>query len=275
MIMRRLRAPLALAALVSILATSTAWASTPLEVILPVPHRTQADGSIWAASNCGPSAIAMVLEAYDLKVPTNKLRNRANQLLGIADPNTGTRVQDLARIVQEHGLSVTGPFDGNRFKRWTLEEVRTELQAGRPMVIQVYYPLLPNHRKNPIATDHYVVLVGLAGDGFVFNDSADRGSPGFRQKMTAEELTKAWKASQYPFAGFSVGSGSQGQPLLPSAPAANDVGTSMPGQKTSQQPQTESTQQSGSRAEDSSTSSEEGVVPLLKGEPGDLMKQLI
>ncbi len=226
--MRRLRAPLAFAALVSMLATSTAFADVSSDMILPVPHRTQADGSIWAASNCGPTAISMVLEAYGLKLPTSTLRNRANQLLGIADPNTGTRVQDLARIVQEYGLSVIGPFDGNRIKRWTLEEARTELQAGRPMVIQVYYPLLPNHRKNPVATDHYIVLVGLSEDGFIFNDSADRDSPGFRQKITAEELTRAWKASQFPFAGFAVGPGGQGQPLLPSISTANDAGVSMP-----------------------------------------------
>ena len=227
MIIRRLRAPLALAALASMLATSTALASAPSDVTLPVPHRTQADGSVWAGSNCGPAAIGMVLEAYGVKVPNGALRNRANQLLGIADPNTGTRVQDLARIVQEHGLSVTGPFEGNRFKRWTLEEVRAELESGRPLVIQVYYPLLPNHRKNPIATDHYVLLVGLSGDGFIFNDSADRDNPGFRQKITADELTKAWRASQYPFAGFSVGSGNKGQPLLPSSSDANDVGVSI------------------------------------------------
>jgi hypothetical protein len=243
MVMRRLRAPLALAALISILATSTTWANGPSEMVLPVPHRTQSDGSIWASSNCGPAAIAMVLESFGLNVSTSKLRNRANQLLGIADPNSGTRVQDLARIVQEHGLSVKRPFEGGRVKRWTLEEVRTELQFGRPMVIQVYYPLLPNHRKNPIATDHYIVLVGLSGDEFIFNDSADRDSPGFQQKITAEELTNAWKASQFPFAGFSVGSGGQGQPLLPPAPEARDAGASIPSQNMTPQAQDEPTQE--------------------------------
>lgn len=217
MIWRRLRAPLALAALVSAIAVSTALADVPAEAVLPVPYRSQADGSIWAGSNCGPTAIAMVLEAYGTKVPTKKLRDRANQLLGIADPNTGTRVQDLARVVQEHGLSVTGPYEGNWFRRWTLGEARAELQSGRPMVIQVYYPLLPNHRNNPVVTDHYIVLVGTSGEDFIFNDSADRDSPGYRQRMTAEELTLAWKASQFPFAGFSIGLGSMGQPLAATA----------------------------------------------------------
>ncbi len=98
MLAMHLRAPLAFVALACALAVSTASADESAEFCLPVPYRSQADGTVWAASNCGPTAIAMVLEAYGLDVPTTKLRQRANQLLGISDPSTGTRIQDLARI---------------------------------------------------------------------------------------------------------------------------------------------------------------------------------
>ena len=66
-------------------------ASAAGETVLPVPFRSQFDGTEWGSSNCGPTSIAMVLQAYNVDVPTQTLRNRANRLLGIADPSTGTR----------------------------------------------------------------------------------------------------------------------------------------------------------------------------------------
>ena len=226
MLATRLRAPLALVAFVCAIAVPTAWADDSAEFCLPVPYRSQADGTVWAASNCGPTAIAMVLEAYGFDIPTLKLRQRANQLLGISNPSTGTRIQDLARIVGEYGLSVTGPYEGNRFRRWTLDEVQQEVHDGKPVVAQVYFPLLPNHRENPVATDHYIVIVGTYDGGFIFNDPSDRDQPGYRQKMTADEFTRAWGRSQYPFAGFSVGPGKDGHSLEqpPPSPEANDAG---------------------------------------------------
>ncbi|GEM_PF-5563105 len=265
MVFRRLRAPLTLAALVCALVVSTASASESVDTTLTVPQRTQMDGSIWAASNCGPSAIGMVLEAYGLKIPTKKLRDRANQLLGISDPSTGTRVQDLAKVVQEQGLTVSGPYNGSKIRKWTLDEARAELQSGHPMVIQVYYPKLPNHKKNPVVTDHYVVLVGTSGDGFIFNDSSDKDNPGYQQRMTAEELTAAWKASNVPFAGFSVGPGSVGQSLIQLAATAAPNPTTAPDL---------ATPDAASHQVDCPPPPE-GAAPLLAGEAGDLMKRLM
>ncbi len=216
----RLRVLMALGAFVAAIGMSTAWAA-PAAVMLPVPEISQFDGTTWAESNCGPASIAMVLQAFGQNVSVEDLRNRANQLLGIADPNTGTRIQDLAEVVREHGLSVTGPYSSpGVFQQWTPDEVRAELQAGHPVVAQTYYPLLPNHMSRSVDTDHYIVLVGYSGDNFVFNDPADYLGPGYRQTMTAAQLLRAWGASGVPFGGFSVGPGSSGQSILPPAPAA-------------------------------------------------------
>jgi hypothetical protein len=204
------------------LLVTSAFAAPPDNLVLPVPQRSQADGTVWASSNCGPAAISEVLEAFGQKLPTKVLRDRANQLLGISDPNTGTRIQDLAQVVREHGLTVTGPYDGGKFRRWTLDDVRAEIQAGHPVVVQVYYPLLPNHRGSGISTDHYVAIVGISGDGFVFNDSADRDAPGYHQEMTADQFTRAWGASQQPFGAFSVEPGDGSPSLLPPPPPAPD-----------------------------------------------------
>ena len=108
--------------------------------------------------------------------------------------------------MKEFGLVPLRQYDdGARFHRWTLDEVRSEVLAGRPVVPQVHYPDLPNHKDRQIDTDHYIVIVGLEGDAFVYNDPADRTAPGFRQQMTAAEFTYAWQRSNEPFAAFAVG----------------------------------------------------------------------
>lgn len=174
------------------------------DVVLPVPHRTQLDGTVWAESNCGPATIGMVLESFGVDAPTGDLRDRANELLGMADPSTGTRLQDLAQVVREHGLSPNGLYQGEWIRQWSLDEVRQEVMQGRPVVAQVRLDLLPNHGYIPIAIDHYITIVGLSGEDFLFNDSAQRGWEGYQQLMTPQQFKRTWGASDFPFAGFSV-----------------------------------------------------------------------
>ncbi|MHB1413654.1 MAG: C39 family peptidase [Chloroflexota bacterium] len=201
--------------LVASLFASVSPAQAAEDLVLPVPYRSQFDGTVWAASNCGPTSIAMVLEAYDQDVPTKTLRDRANQLYGIASPGTGTRIEDLARVVQERGLTTFGLMDGRAFHKWTLDDVRAEIEAGRPVVALVYYPSLPNH-KGGAAVGHYIVIVGVEGDDFLFNDSATHNGSGYQVPITATQLTHAWQYSSHPMSGFSVGPAA-GEPSLLSA----------------------------------------------------------
>ncbi|MHB1131801.1 MAG: C39 family peptidase [Chloroflexota bacterium] len=222
--------PLLLAVLVA-LSGNVAWAeeaAPPRAVALNVPFRTQFDGSRSGPANCGPASLAMVLSSFGVGEQTLTIRQRADRLLGNTDPSEGTRLEDLATIAAQQGLVVTGPIDGvittgkPRFRRWTLAEARAEVLAGRPMIIQVYYPLLPNHRTRPVDTDHYVVLVGLDGDGFLFNDPANKDFPGYRVPITAAELTKSWAASDFPFGGFSLAP-QPGQPGLSLQPKSRET----------------------------------------------------
>lgn len=198
----------------------TVRANEPTAVVLDVPFRSQFDGTPWGSSNCGPAALAMVLSAFGVRQPVMSLRARADQLLGFADPEQGTRLQDLARIATESGLTVTGPYDSApkgkpTFRRWTLDDTRAQLQRGRPLVIETYYPLLPNHMTKPVDTDHCIVLVGLEGQDFVFNDPANNLWPGFRVHISAAALTRAWGNSDFPFGGFAVGPGPDTRVLQP------------------------------------------------------------
>ena len=228
----------AVAALLTLLAPTPARAATvERAVILDVPYRRQHDGTAWGPTNCGPAAISMVLEAYGHVVPNRDLRLLANDLLGLHDPSTGTRIQDLARIVRTYGLETLGPLEGNRFRRWTVDQVLQEVLRGWPVVAQVSYADLPNHRYDPTPVDHYIVLVGVAGDDVIFNDPitydnltyrrlmdpeeyrewAARYARGNRQRMSREAFERAWRRSDFPYAAFSVGPGSTGQALLPSS----------------------------------------------------------
>src|SRR5512138_1687516 len=126
-------------------------------MLLPVPQRSQIDGTVWGPSDCGPASLAMVLEAFGDKVPTVDLRKRANQLLGVSSPDTGTKIEHLAQIAREHGFSATDPLEGKSYRRWTLDQAKAEIRAGHPVLAQVYFPLLPNQKRNPVVTDHFVV----------------------------------------------------------------------------------------------------------------------
>jgi hypothetical protein len=167
----------------------------------------------------------MVLEAFGDRVPNLSLREKANKLLGVSSPRTGTRIEDLARIAAEHGLDVVGPDvvigpkkDQRSYRRWTLDEARAEIRKGHPVLVQVWLPALPNQRANPVPTDHYIVLTGLAGSSFIYNDPADSHSVGYQQRMTEEQLKKAWSYSGAPYAAFSAAPGRTGKSLLPPPP---------------------------------------------------------
>jgi hypothetical protein len=208
--MLRIRGILAIGILLAALpaaSVSAAELAEAGEAILSVPHRAQMDGTIWAESNCGPATTGMVLEYFGVDLPTQRLRDRANQLLGIASPHTGTRLQDLAQIVREQELETYGLYVGAKFRRWTLDELRREVLAGRPVIAQVRLDLLPNQPRIPFAIDHYVAIVGVSGENFIFNDPALRGSMGYRYTITPEQLKRSWGSSNFPFAAFAVGPG--------------------------------------------------------------------
>jgi uncharacterized protein YvpB len=264
---------MALATVVAAIGVTTAWAA-PDGVVLPVPYRSQLDGTVWAESNCGPTSIGMVLQAFGQDIPTQTLRDRADQLLGISDPNTGTRIQDLAEVVRGYGLSVSGPYSTpGSFRRWTPDDVRAQLQAGHPVVAQTYYPLLPNHMNNPVPTDHYIVIVGFSGDSFIFNDPAAGFNTGYHQTMTTSQFLRAWGASNVPFGAFSVGPGDDGPPLLPPpTPATAPAPTATPAPEAASAPNSvpaQPSQANGPRptapATQASTSGSPASAPL--GQP--------
>lgn len=175
---------------------------------LKVPYRSQLDGSPYAGANCGPTAAGMVLEWFGFPVAPPDLRREVLALQPGEDcDDCGVYIQNLAEVIGRRGLRVIGLWDAppDAFHRWTLDEIRAELQAGHPVIPQVYYRALPGRADAPYYGDHYIVLTGMLGDRFTYNDPIDSDGPGFSRLIEAGQLERAMGRSQEPFAAFAVG----------------------------------------------------------------------
>jgi ABC-type bacteriocin/lantibiotic exporter with double-glycine peptidase domain len=177
-------------------------AAAPAGRWLEVPHRSQLDGSPYQGSNCGPAALGMVLAYYGRSVSTRALRGEVNDLQGTwGDFSSGTAVRSLVLIAARHGLRPLGAFDGVGLRRWTLDDVRGQLDAGHPVIAEVWYRGLPGRADSTYNGDHYIVLVGYSDDELIYNDPVDR-SGGRRISWRAFE--RAWRNGDLALAALAV-----------------------------------------------------------------------
>jgi hypothetical protein len=178
------------------------------DVRLKVPYRTQLDGSGYASANCGPTTLGMALEAFGVNLPQPLLRSDV-LVSGELDPDdddAGTWIWALARVAERNGVRALGLYeeDGTTLRRWSIDDVRANVRAGRPVIAQVVYRGLPGRENSNYYGDHYVVITGLMGDDFLYNDpiggvAADE-PPGWDRIMTATQLRRAMRASDTPYA---------------------------------------------------------------------------
>jgi Peptidase_C39 like family len=173
-----------------------ATASSAEGVLLNVPFRSQYDSTAYQYSNCGPTALAMVLEAFGLNVPNDRIRAIANQLQGTTDIKDGIALDYLVQIGQEGGLRAEGLLDSSgHYHQWTMGDVIREIRAGNPVITLVHFAALPAHATSGSTADHYVVVVGLTGNGFIINDPASVGNEGYHQELRPDQLLAAWNAA--------------------------------------------------------------------------------
>ena len=185
-------------------ATAAALARTP-EVWLKVPYHSQLDGTASAAANCGPTSVSMILEAHGVQANPNDVRREVMALQGTRNcTECGSFIESLAGATEQHGLRTLGltGADG-KLRRWSLDDVRAALQAGHPVLPQVMYRQLPGREDVPYWGDHYIVVTGIAGDFFLYNDPLDNG-PGYGRLIHADQLRRAMSASDFPFAAFAT-----------------------------------------------------------------------
>ena len=108
-----------------------------------VPYRSQLDRTPWAGANCGPTALGMGLASMGIDVSSTELRRQVLNAQGMWGNNVGSLMDALARVASNYGAKPIGLFDGNGIARWSLDDVRSQIRAGRPVIVQVRFRSLP------------------------------------------------------------------------------------------------------------------------------------
>ncbi len=183
------------------------------DVRLRVPYRTQLDGSNYEGANCGPTTLGMALEAFGLNITPTDLRSEvlASEDFPTDDDDAGSFIWALERVAQSRGLRTFGLYetDGD-YHRWSIEDVRANVRAGHPVIAQVVYRGLPGREDSGYDGDHYVVITGLMGDDFIYNDpiggAEAKEAPGWDRTMSSAELRRAMRASDrsYAYTAFAL-----------------------------------------------------------------------
>lgn len=184
------------------------------DVRIRVPYRTQLDGSAYAGANCGPTALGMALESFGMNEPPPDLRRDVlrTEVFDENDDDAGSYIWALADVAQAKGLHIHGLYedDGSTLHHWSVDEIRGAVRAGQPVIVQVVYRGLPGREGSEYYGDHYVVITGLLGEDFLYNDPIGGAnaheSPGFDRLMTADQLRRAMRASDsgYAFTAFAL-----------------------------------------------------------------------
>ena len=185
--------------------------ATETSLLLAVPFRTQIDGTAFSLVNCGPASLSMVLAAFGVDVDPPSVRDYLNNLIGNYDTDTGTSLYVLARIAREAGLTTFGTSSG--FQNWTIDAIREQVRAGHPVITLTKYRFLPGHFGSVTDFDHYIVITGLAGEDFVYNDGAYSTEYGYNLLISPAQLQRAWAASSNPRHAMAIGFGDSVRPL--------------------------------------------------------------
>lgn len=172
------------------------------------PYRSQLDGSAYQEANCGPTAVGMALDAFGVSVPPRQLRAEALDAQHMFGNGVGTLITALAQVVEENGLSAMNLHEASgALRRWSLDDVRAQVQQGHPVIVQVRYRSLPGRGGAYYFGDHYILVTGVAGDGFLYNDPIDIDGIGWDRIISGATLRTAMNASdqRYAYSAVAVG----------------------------------------------------------------------
>jgi LysM repeat protein len=172
------------------------------------PYRSQLDGSPYAEANCGPTAVGMALDAFGVSMPARQLRAEALDAQHMYGNGVGTLITALAQVVSQHGLAAIDLRDEvGALRRWSLDDIRAHVHLGQPVIVQVRYRSLPGRGGAYYFGDHYILLTGVLGDGFLYNDPIDIDGLGWDRVISGATLRTAMNASdaRYAYTAVAVG----------------------------------------------------------------------
>ena len=168
---------------------------------LVLPFRTQKDGSRWQSSNCGPAALGMILDGFGvMDQATDDLRFRAHTYQGTVGMRTGTGLEHVAHVAEDLGVGTRGLYgpDGS-YRHWETGDIVEELRQGHPVMPLVRLYLVPGWENMLPRWGHYILLTGIAPDGFYFSDPLKTDpTAGTQGVISARQLAQAMDTSHIP-----------------------------------------------------------------------------
>jgi peptidase C39-like protein len=137
-----------------------------------VPQLTQMTGAFNQDYICGPTALAMIAAHYGrtLGLSPYALAQHIAYHAG-TNPTMGTHPAMLGYVaglldLKVHPLAV-----------WQIDKVASAIRSGAKVLALGNYLALPSHHPEPgLVVPHYIVISGLEGDRFVYNDPYSPGN---------------------------------------------------------------------------------------------------
>jgi len=169
------------------------------------PYRSQLDGTPFAEANCGPTTLGMALDAFGVSITPRQLRSEALDAQHMYGNGVGTLITALAQVAQEHGLQALDLHgDDGSVNRWSLDDIRAHVRLGEPVIVQVRYRSLPGRGGAYYFGDHYILVTGVVGDGFLYNDPIDVDGVGWDRVISGATLNAAMNTSDARYAHAAV-----------------------------------------------------------------------
>lgn len=187
--------------------------AAPEGLVVPMPYRSQLDGSPYGPANCGPTSLGMALEWFGVSVSSWDLRVAAMKAQGSwgADyrHEWGVFIHHLAEVAEQHGLRASGLYTREGLKvdgvrSWTADDLRNQLAQGRLVIPQLKFRAMPGRHGSAFRGDHYVVLHGFQGSDFIYSDPMPREGGGPNLRISESALLAAMEQSSNPRAAFAI-----------------------------------------------------------------------
>jgi hypothetical protein len=143
-----------------------------------------------------------------VSVAPRTLRQEALDAQHMYGNGVGTLITALAGVVSENGLSALDLRDASgTLRRWSLDDIRAHVRQGQPVIVQVRYRSLPGRGGAYYFGDHYILVTGIVGDGFLYNDPIDIDGVGWDRVISGATLSVAMNASdaRYAYSAVAVG----------------------------------------------------------------------
>ena len=115
----------------------------------------------YSNSDCGPACVAMWLRYRGIMVSVDDVSRATGKPRGYAY----TVFADLDRAANQYGLDLV-----HQLGTLTLQMIRSEIDAQRPVIALVHYPSLPDKFSSTYALSHWILLMGYDADVFFYHD---------------------------------------------------------------------------------------------------------